>query len=74
MMQQEKKMKYKKYLICVFAFIAVCIVCIKRMHGRQEETYAKITSVDGVTFDMPEKLLEQATAIAFISDHKDYST
>lgn len=73
-MQQEKKMKYKKYLICVFAFIAICIVCIKQMHSRQEETYTKITSVDGVTFDMPEKLLEQATAIAFISDHKDYST
>ena len=51
-----------------------CSGCGSSLYENHKENYTKVTSVEGVTFDMPENFLAQATAITAISDEEDYST
>lgn len=67
--------KLKKTIAVVMTIVTVisCTGCGNSLYENHKENYTKVTSVDGVTFDMPENFLAQATAITNISKDEDYS-
>ncbi len=68
-------MKIHRYLpILVFLLISMSLTgCKGSLYESNKTGYTKITAVEGVTFDMPEIILTQATAITSISKENDYS-
>lgn len=69
-----KKLYHSVITFAVTIAMLACSGCGSSLYENHKENYTKVTSVEGVTFDMPENFLAQATAITSISDEEDYST
>ena len=61
-----KKLYHSAITFAVTIAMLVCSGCGSSLYENHKENYTKVTSVEGVTFDMPENFLAQATAITAI--------
>lgn len=66
-------MNIKKTIAIVLASTLMLTGCGNNLYENHKSNYTTVTSVKGVTFDMPENFLAQATAITSISDEQDYN-
>lgn len=64
----------KRKIVTIAAMVIAMMLsgCGKEMYEENKSGYTNVTSVQGVTFDMPESVLAQATAITSISPEEDY--
>lgn len=70
-----KSMKKKLLSICLWIAMVGCLTgCGKgSVYVAHDNDYTQITSVQGVSFDMPSYMLSQATAISAIFQNEEYS-
>jgi len=63
----------KKCLVTIIIFSLILSGCGSSLYENNKNGYTKVVSVRGVTFDMPESILSQATAITSISPENEYT-
>lgn len=62
-----------KILLTTIIMSLMLVGCSSSLYEKKPSNYTYVTSVDGVSFSMPENFLEAATAITNISKDMDYS-
>lgn len=70
---EREKMNRKILTILLLSCVVFLSGCSGGMYEDNMEGYTTVTSIEGVTFDMPETFLSQATAVSSISQDVDYS-